>query len=121
MVPWPVALLAAFYAVIATLSTGRVWRILSGASDRPLLWPLLWLLLAAATMCGLVLLKAWARRLAVWGFGALALFTLASAGALAGAGRPGAALLVAFSAGLYVLGMRYLGRPAIKAFFQREN
>jgi hypothetical protein len=121
MVPWPIALLAAVYAVLATASAASVWRIVTGSSSQSLLWAVGWLSLSAAAMCGLALLKPWARTLAVWGFAALALLTLALAGQLVGSGRPVGALVTALMAGLHILAIRYLRRPTVKALFESSG
>ena len=120
MVPWPIALLAAVYAVLATAAAASVWRIVNGTSQQSLLWAVGWLGFSVATMCGLALVKSWARTLAVWGFVALALLTLALAGQLIGTGRPVGALITALMAGLHVLAIRYLRRPVVKALFQAQ-
>ncbi|MBI3010872.1 MAG: hypothetical protein HYY58_00040 [Candidatus Omnitrophica bacterium] len=91
--PWPIALLSLFYGVIATLSAATLWKTLSGASDRPLLWPAMWLALSTGVMCGLPLLKPWARGLAVAASALLVAITLAVAGVVVLAGRPLMALV----------------------------
>ena len=117
MVPWPIALLSLLYAVLMTVSLGSVWKIVSGAVVRPLIWPLAWCMLSAAVMCGLPLLKPWARRLAIAGSIWLLVTTLAIAGALVAQGRPGLGLAAALGSGAHVLIIRYLQRPTVKAFF----
>ncbi len=117
MVPWPIALLSLGYAVLMTVSLASVWQIVSGAVVRPLVWPLAWLLLSAAVMCGLPLLKPWARRLAIAGSLWLLVTALAIAGALVAQGRPGLGLAAALGSGVHVLIIRYLQRPAVKQYF----
>ena len=117
MIPWPVALLTLGYGALATLSLATAWKTLGGVIHRPLVWPLGWLALSAAVMCGLPLLKSWARRLAIAGSTLLMLTTLATAGLLVSAGRPGLGLAAALGAGVHVLIIRYLRRPAVKALF----
>lgn len=117
MVPWPIALLSLFYGVIATVSAATLWQILSGASDRPLLWPAMWLALSTGVMCGLPLLKPWARTLAIVASALMVLMTLAVAGLLVTSGRPFASLGATLAAGLHFFVIRYLQRPAIRAYF----
>ena len=117
MVPLPIALLSLFYGFLAAISASAVWKIAHGTLSRPVIWPALWLGLSAALVCGLPLLKPWARSLAIIGSWALALMTLAYAGLLARAGRPGLALAGGFLAGSHFIIIRYLKRPTVKAYF----
>ena len=117
MIPWPVALLSLFYGLIATISASAAWKVISGMSDRPILWPLAWLALAFGTMCGLALLKPWGRGLAVVGSIVMALVTLALAGLFVMGGHPVAALLSTLAASVHVIVIRYLHRPVVKRYF----
>ncbi len=117
MVPWPIALLTMFYGAIASLSAATMWRVVSGASDRPLIWPSIWLALSAGVMFGLPLLKAWARRLAIVASVLLMLSTLGVAGRIVMAGRPLIGLLATVGAAIHVIVIRYLQRPAVRAWF----
>lgn len=119
MVPWPIALLSLFYGVIATLSAATVWKALSGAGDRPFLWPAMWLALSTGVMCGLPLLKPWARGLAVAASTLLVAITLAVAGVVVLAGRPLMALVATVGAAVHVIAIRYLTRPQVKAWFRQ--
>ena len=119
MIPVPIALLALFYAVIATMSGVSVWNVVTGTSRQPIVWPLAWLALSASAMYGLALLKSWGRPVAIIGFVALAVVTLSFAGLLVAGRHAGEALLTTFTAGLYVLAIRYLQRSSIKAYFLR--
>ena len=117
MLPVPIALLALFYAVIATMSGVSAWKVVTGASRQSILWPVAWLALSASAMYGLALLKPWARTVAIIGFVALAVVTLSFAALLVAGRQAGAALFTTFTAGLYVLGIRYLQRPITKTYF----
>ena len=117
MIPIPVALLSLFYAVIATMSGVSMWKVVTGVSQQSILWPLAWLALSASAMCGLALLRLWGRTVAIIGFIALSVVTLSFAGLLVVGRHAGAALLTTFTAGLYVLAIRYLQRPSTKAYF----
>ncbi len=121
MVPWTIGLLVLFYGAIATMSASAAWKVISGMSDRPILWPLAWLTLAFSTMCGLALLKPWGRGLAVVGSVVMALVTLAFAGLLVAGGHPIGALLSTLAASVHAVVIRYLCRPAVKACFSLRN
>ena len=117
MIPWPIALLTLFYGLLAAVSAATAWKIATGAISRPIIWPIAWFTLSAALMCGLPLLKSWARGGAVAGSAALAAVTLAYAGILTAAGHPWLALAGGFLAGTHFIIIRYLKRPAVKAYF----
>ena len=117
MVPWPIALLAMLYAVIATASAAGLWKIATGASHQSLVWPLGWLTLSVAAMVGLALLKPWGRRLAVVGLALITMSMLALAALLIMARRPLGGLLATAAASVHVVMIRYLHRPATKAYF----
>ena len=117
MVPWPIALLTLVYGVIATLSAATVWKILAGTLARSWVWPMAWLLLSASAMCGLPLLKPWARIVAIAGSAAMLLLTLALAAAFVMAGRPGAGLVTTLASSIHVVVIRYLRRPQVASYF----
>ena len=117
MVPWPIALLTLLYGALAALELATVWKSVSGAGTKPVIVPLCWLALSAAIMFGLPLRKPWARRLAVWGAVLMLVSTLGLAAAIVASGRPGLGLAAAAGAGVHVLVIRYLGRPAVRAYF----
>ena len=121
MVPWPIALLALFYAAIATISASTVWKIATGQAHQSLVWPVGWLALSAGAMCGLPLLRPWARHVAIAGSALTALITLAVAGLLVMGGRPLGALAATLGAGVHVLIIRYLQRQATKSYFEFRN
>jgi len=118
MIPWSIGLLALFYGIAAAVSAASAWRAVIGASPQALVWPMIWLGVSVSAMLGLVLMRPWARVVAVWGFTGLIAMTLSLAAALVTTGRPGLALLTTLGAGLYVLAIRYLRRPTVKAWFQ---
>ena len=117
MVPWPIALLALFYGVIATISAAMVWKIVAGMVDRTLVWPLAWLAVSAGAMFGLPLLRSWGRTLAIVGSVLMAVVSLAYAGLLVLASQPLTGLAATGLAGVHVVVIRYLRRPAVKAYF----
>ena len=117
MVPLPIGLLALFYAVVATTSAATLWKIATGVVERPVAWPLCWLVLSAGAMCGLPLLRSWGRRFAVWTSSLLTASTLAGSALLVASGRPVAGLAVTFSTAFHLLVIRYLTRPSVKTYF----
>jgi len=74
-----------------------------------------------AVMCGLPLLKPWARRLALAGSWLLLTLTLAVAAAWIRAGHPAIALAASLSSVVHVTVIRYLGRPSVKAIFVKSH
>ena len=117
MIPWPIALLSLFYAAIAALSAATIWQVMSGASARPVGWPIAWLAVSAGVVCGLPLLKPWARRLTVLASWLMVALTLAVAGLAVAAGRPLFGLAATLSGTVHVVAIRYLQRPVVKAYF----
>jgi len=121
MIPWPIALLSLCYGLIAAASSVMVWKITAGSSQQPLLWALAWLAVSSGVMCGLPLLKPWARRLAIFGSVVLTALTLSVAAVFLIASRPVAALVITLGAGLHVVTIRYLQRPAVRAWFEGQE
>lgn len=117
MIPWPIALLSVCYGLVAAVSATLVWKVATGAAHQPLVWPVAWLALSGGIMCGLPLLKPWARRLAIVGSGLLMVVTLSVAGLLIINGRPLAGLLATIGASLHVIVIRYLNRPQVRVWF----
>ena len=120
MVPWPIALVSLFYGLLTALSAVSLWKIVIGASAQSPIWPMVWLAVSVLAMCGLPFGKPWARSLAVWGFVALTVMTLSVAGLLVMGGKPVAALLSTMSAVVYLIGIRYLSRPMMNAWFSNS-
>ncbi len=117
MVPWPIALLALFYGVIATLSAAMVWRTAHGEISLRFAWATLWLICSAGATGGLPLLRPWGRTLAIWTSALLMVATLAVAAVLVAAGRPGIGLAVTLSTACHYVMIRYLKRPAVRRWF----
>ena len=117
MIPWPIALLTLFYGALAAASGAMTWKIVSGELQQPVIWALAWLTLSAGAMCGLPLLKAWGRRLAVFGSWLMMALALSLAALLVLNGRPAGALLSSLGAAVHVMVLRYLGRPSVKSLF----
>ncbi|MBI3088058.1 MAG: hypothetical protein HYY91_04150 [Candidatus Omnitrophica bacterium] len=122
MIPWPIALLAGLYAVLGTCSAAALWRILQGQEARSPLWPMAWTVVSGAIVVGFAFLKPWARTLAIWS----AAFTLV--GSLSAAllavlrphPEPMRSVTATAMAGVYLLVLRYLTRPHVKAWFTKE-
>ena len=117
MVPWPIAALTLFYGAMAAAASAAVWKVLMGAVQRPLIWPLAWLGLSAAAAYGLPLLKPWARAVAIAGAWLMAVTTLSLAALLITGGKPVVALGATLGTLVYLVIIRYLGRPTVKAYF----
>ena len=120
MIPWPIGLLTLFYGAMAALSAATVWKMLFDVTDRSIVLPLAWLTLSATLMCGLPLLKSWARTLAVGASLLMMLFTLSLAALLVMRGQPGVAVLATCGAGVHGVIIRYLQRPVVKTYFQSD-
>lgn len=119
MVPRPVALLVVFYGCLAASSAATAWKILTDLSHRPLVWSVLWCAGSVAAVYGLALLRPWGRLLAMAGFAALTVTTVSVAWLLALRGLSWAALLATAGSSVYVIGIRYLNRPQVKAWFKK--
>ena len=119
MVPWPIALLAAGYTILATTSAAAMWRHPQGHGAWPL-WAALWCIVSVILVAGLATLKPWARALAVWVSGALMVSAL-GAGVLAIGQvppQPMRSLLGTVMACAQLVILRYLTRPHVKTWFQ---
>lgn len=120
MIPVPIALLTLFYGAMAALSAATVWKMFFDVTDRSMLLPLGWLALSASLMCGLPLLKPWARKLAVAASLLMMVFTLSLATLLVMRGQPSVAIIATCGAGVHGVVIRYLQRPMVKAYFQSD-
>jgi len=120
MIPWPVAFLAIFYAVLATSSAAILWQAGHGQLQRSLLWPGLWCGLSTLLVLGLALLKPWARKLAIWTSIVMMLGSLGVAGSAIVQANPEPirSLIATGIASAQLVVIRYLCRPAVKAWFQ---
>lgn len=119
MVPWPIALLTLWYAVIASTSAATMWKIASGLQAGSLVWPAMWAVASAGVIVGLALLKPWGRRLALWIAVALLVSALASALARLAQAEPSPrdSLLATGMAVVQVIVIRYVTRPHVKKWF----
>ncbi len=117
MVPWPIAVLTLLYGLVAVASAASLWRIFAGMSHQMVIGPAVWLTLSATAVCGLPFAKPWGRTAAISVSVLLALLTLGIAGMLVANGRILFGLLSALLAGTHFLIIRYLQRPAVKAYF----
>ncbi len=119
MIPWPIALLCAFYAVLATSSAAAVWHITTGRLQGSLAWFGFWCAVSAVLVVGLAQLKPWARVLATW---ASALMMLSALGLallviLTANPEPRRSVLATGIAVTHLLAVRYLTRPHVKGWF----
>jgi hypothetical protein len=117
MIPWPLALLTLFYGALAAFCGATLWKISTGVIERSAFWPLAWLALSGAVVCGLPLLKPWSRTLAIAGSIGLGIVTIGFALIIAGSGHPGLGMAGALLSGMHLVVIRYLRRPAVKVYF----
>ncbi len=120
MIPWPIALLTALYAALATCSFAGVWRLLVvGQTGRDLAWSLAWTGLSGAAMLGLALMKPWGRRLAVWTSALLMASALCAAwfAVARPAPQPRWSFVATGLAAVQMVVIRYLTRPRVKRWF----
>ncbi len=117
MVPWPIALLALFYGAVAALSAATLWKITLGWVQQSAAWAVIWLACSGGAVVGLVWLRPWGRRLAIWTSWLLILSTVAVSGLLVAGKQPLAGLIVTFSTACHYLMIRYLKRPAVVRWF----
>lgn len=119
MVPWPIALLAIFYMVLGSSSAATVWQVTQRQLTRPLVWAGLWCVLSTILVIGLVRLRPWARRLAVFVSVLMAISALGTAGlAIAQENpEPMRSLFATGLASIQLVVIRYLTRPHVKAWF----
>lgn len=119
MVPWPIALLAGLYAVLATCSAAALWRIVQGQVHQSVLWPVVWCAVSTTLVIGLAFLKPWARTLAIWSstFTLVGSLSAALMAVLQPTPSPMRSLAATGMAGVYLLVLRYLTRPHVKRWF----
>ncbi len=119
MVPWPITVVCGLYAVIATSAAAAVWRALSGEGVAAIGWSWFWLAMAGSIVAGLAFMKPWGRRLAVWGSLALLVGTMGSAvlAVMQAHPQPLRSMTATGLAGVYLVVIRYLTRPRVKAWF----
>lgn len=119
MVPWPIAVVCGLYAVIATAAAVAVWRALSEGGVAAIGWSWFWLAMAGSVVAGLAFMKPWGRRLAVWGSLALLVGALGSAvlAIMHAPPQPLRSMTATGLAGVYLVVIRYLTRPRVKAWF----
>lgn len=121
MIPWPIALLALFYGVVATLAAATAWKIILGVSAASWTWAVVWVVLSGGAVYGLIFLKPWGRKLAIWTSTLLIVTTLAVSALLIASTQPGFGLLMTFSTACHYLMIRYLQRPMVKAWFEEQT
>lgn len=119
MIPWPIAMVVVFYAMLATASASTLWNIASGRLQGSAVWPSVWFGLSAILVMGLAFLKAWARQVAVWA-SLVMMFTALGVAYLVIATpnpQPARSLLATGMAGIHLVVIRYLTRPHVKGWF----
>lgn len=122
MIPWPIAIVAAWHTAVATWFAADAWRALNVGSASAA-WSGAWLAWCAAIVFGLVYLKPWARTMA-WcmalGLMALSLF-MALLAIAQPTPEPRTALASTGFAALQFLIARYVTRPHVKQWFQTQQ
>jgi hypothetical protein len=119
MIPWPIALLAAGYTILATTSAAAMWRHPQGHGAWSLLWAGGWCAVSVVLVAGLATLKPWARVLSIWVSIGLMISAL-GAGVLAIVQvppQPMRSLLGTLMACTQVVILRYLTRPHVRVWF----
>ena len=120
MMPWPIAIFAALYAAVGTSAAAMLWNLASGrpAAGHPSAgWLAFWTALSAALVIGLMLMKPWARRLAVWSSVLMMGAALVGAWMAATQAQARAGLIATGVATMQLVAIRYLTRPRVKAWF----
>ena len=118
MIPWPVAVLAAWHTALATWFAADAWRALhTGPSAAA--WAGVWMVWCATIVIGLVYLKPWARILAsCTALGLMALSLFAALLAIAQpTPEPKTALTSTGFAAFQFMIARYVTRPHVKQWF----
>ena len=119
MIPWPIGIVAAIYAAVATVSAFTVVHGGPGIEW----WAAFWCVTSLAVVAGLTWLKPWARRLGAWLAVLLMLGTLLS-GVAALAQTPPQPMRCLAATGLasaYLVLARYLTRPHVKVWFEPKS
>ncbi len=119
MIPWPIAVLCAFYAILATSSAALGWNIVAHRVEGSLVWSGLWTVWSLVLVWGLAFLKPWARTLAVWASVVLMVSALGAAllVILRAHPEPRASLTATGMATVHLIVLRYLTRPHVRAWF----
>ena len=121
MVPWPIALLSLFYALIATAAAAQGYKILAGVIQKPLWAQVAWLVLAGGAMLGLPLRQEWGRWCAIACSWLVTLTVLAIAAWLITYGAPGWGLGFGLGTVVPLVAVRYLTRPTTKSWFAEST
>lgn len=123
MVPWPIALLCGLYTAVATFSAAAAWRGLHSSGLAVVSLSAAWTTASVIVVAGLALMKPWSRKLAVWVSMALLLSALTTAvwAVLKTPPQPSRSLTATGLAGVYLVAIRYLTRPRVRAWFFRTG
>ena len=117
MIPWPIALLSVFYALIATSAAAQCYKIALGALDKPLAPQVAWLLVAGGAMIGLPMRRVWGRWCAIACAWWMTFTVLAIAAWLISQREPGWGLVAGLGTVVPLVAARYLTRPKVKSWF----
>ena len=121
MIPWPIALLAAWHTALATWFAADAWRALH-AGPSAAAWAGVWMIWCAMIVVGLAYLKPWARTMAfVTALGLMALSLFAALLAIAqSTPEPRSSLASTAFATFQLVIARYVTRPHVKRWFPAQ-
>lgn len=119
MVPWPIALLCGFYTAVAMCAASAAWKGVHSSGLAAVSLPIAWVAASAVVVGGLAYMKPWSRTLAVWVSTALLLSALMTAiwSVVQSPPQPSRSLIATGLAGVYLVAIRYLTRPRVRAWF----
>lgn len=117
MLPWPIALLSAFYGVLTAFSGAALWRLAMAGHTDAVGWIGLTFVASVCAMTGLALMRPWARALAVIASMVMLGYALSFGAVCILTGQPGTAFGATIGAGVHLVVIRYLRRPVVKSWF----
>ena len=120
MIPWPIAIFAAFYAAVGTSAAAKLWNLMSGqpsAGHPSEVWLAFWAVVSIALAVGFMLMKSWARRVAVWSSVLMMGGALVSAWIAAVHAQARLGFISTGVATVQLVAIRYLTRPRVREWF----
>ena len=119
MIPWPIAIVCGLYTAVATFAAAAAWKGLHAGAPAAVSLSAAWALASAAIVFGLASMKPWSRRLALWTSTALLVSALVTAvwAIFQPSPQPSRSLIATGMASAYLVVVRYLTRPCVRAWF----